>query len=100
MTLGGRPLFIAGPPDLADETRMLGYLPRADDAINRELQEQEAAWLGQKGGLLWAVSAENGEKLAAYTLDCFPVFDGMAVAHGSLYLAMIDGTVMCMAPQR
>jgi hypothetical protein len=37
MTLGGKTLFIAGPPDVADETKMLGYLPGADDDTNREL---------------------------------------------------------------
>jgi len=94
MTLGGKNLFLAGPPDLADETRMLGFLPGADDPINRELHAQEAAWLGKKGGLLWVVSAEDGRKLAEYKLDSFPVFDGMSAARGALYLSLIDGRVV------
>jgi len=94
MTLCGEHLFIAGPPDVADETTMLGYLPGADDDINRQLQEQNAAWLGKKGGLLWVVSAKDGTRLAEYRADSFPVFDGMSAAAGGLYLSQIDGTIV------
>ena len=94
MTLAGKSLVIAGPPDLADETKMLGFLPGADDQINRELRDQEAAWNGEKGGLLWVISAEDGTKLAEYELESFPVFDGMSAAGGAIYLSLIDGRVV------
>lgn len=94
MTLCGENLFIAGPPDVADETAMLGFLPGADDDINRQLREQNAAWLGKKGGLLWVVSAKDGRRLAEYRADSFPVFDGMSAAAGGLYLSQIDGTIV------
>jgi len=93
MTLCDKNLFIAGPPDLADETKMLGFLPGADDDVNRQLHAQNDAWLGKKGGLLWVVSATDGRKLAQYELPSIPVFDGMAAARGGLYLSSIDGTV-------
>ncbi len=95
MALGGKTLFVAGPPDLADETKMLGYLPGADDAINRQLLEQEAAWQGRRGGLMWAVSAETGKKLAEYPLEAIPVFDGMAAAGGRVYVSLQDGRLAC-----
>ena len=95
MVLGKKRLFIAGPPDLADETKMLGYLPGADDEINRQLKAQSDAWHGRRGGLLWAVSLENGEKLAEYKLDSIPVFDGMAAAGGRLLLSLKNGHVTC-----
>jgi len=98
MALGGNNLFIAGPPDLADETKMLGFLPGAKDEINAELHAQEAAWLGKKGGLLCVVSAEDGRKLAQYESESFPVFDGMSAAAGGLYLSLIDGTVVKYGP--
>ncbi len=94
MTLGGKTLFIAGPPDVADETKMLGYLPGADDDTNRELAAQNEAWLGKKGGLLWAIAAEDGTQQAAYEMDSFPIFDGMSTAGGGLYMSMIDGSVV------
>jgi hypothetical protein len=47
--------------------------------------------------LLWAVSAADGAKGAEYRLACPPVFDGLIAAGGRLYMAMIDGTVLCFA---
>jgi len=99
MTLCGKNLFLAGPPDVADETKMLGFLPGADDEINRSLKAQEEAWLGKKGGLLWVVSAEDGKKLAAYELKRIPVFDGMSAAAGRLFISTRDGSLVCMGPK-
>lgn len=99
MALGGEHLFVAGPPDLADEGKMLGYLPGTFDDINKQLFAQEAAWHGTHGGLLWVVSTETGEKLAEYKLDSIPVFDGMAAARGGLFVSMIDGSVVCYAEE-
>jgi len=95
MALGGKTLFVAGPPDVADETKMLGYLPGADDGINRELKAQEDAWRGKHGGIIWAVSAENGQKLAEYKIDSIPVSDGMSLAEGKVFISLIDGSVVC-----
>jgi hypothetical protein len=95
MALGGKSLFVAGPPDMADETKMLGYLPGADDELNRQLKAQEDAWGGKRGGLLWAISAENGEKLAEYEIDSIPVADGMSVAEKKVFISLIDGSVVC-----
>jgi outer membrane protein assembly factor BamB len=93
MTLAGERLFLAGPPDLADETEMLGYLPGDDDQINRQLKAQNEAWLGHRGGILWVISAEDGRALAEYKLASYPVFDGMSTADGALYLSLIDGSL-------
>jgi len=95
MALGGRTLFVAGPPDLADETQMMDFLPGADDHVNKQLRRQKEAWHGKHGGILWAVSAQSGEKLAECKLDTYPVFDGLIVAEGRVYMSMLDGTVRC-----
>jgi len=95
MALGGKNLFVAGPPDVADETKMLGFLPGGKDDVNRQLHAQNDAWLGKSGGLLLVVSAETGEKLAEYKLDSYPVFDGMSVAGGKLFMSLKDGSVAC-----
>jgi hypothetical protein len=80
MILAGDTLFLAGPPDLPD---------RPDDGL--------AALYGGKGGVLWAVAATDGAKVADYTLDAPPVFDGMAAANGRLYVVTTDGKVACFA---
>ena len=51
------------------------------------------------GGVLWAASASTGEKIAQCKLDAPPVWDGMAAAHGRLYLTTADGRVLCLAAQ-
>ena len=96
MVLGADRLLVAGVPDVADETKMLGYLPGADDAINRQLKAQNDAWLGKRGGLLRAVSLEDGKQLAEVKLDSIPVFDGMSAADGKLFLATFDGKIVCL----
>lgn len=46
-------------------------------------------------GMLWAVSLENGERLAEHKLRGIPVFDGMAAAKGRRFLSLKNGHVAC-----
>ncbi len=71
-------LFVAGPPDALEP----------DDPM--------ASFDGRLGAVLWAVSKEDGRKLAERKLDSPPVFDGMSAAAGRLYLSTQDGRVTCM----
>lgn len=75
---GGATLYMAGSPDTVD---------RADPWSAIE---------GRKGGVLWAVSAKNGQKTAEYGLDAPPVFDGLIAAENNLFMSLADGTVICM----
>jgi hypothetical protein len=97
MAVAAKTLLVAGPPDVADESQMLGFLPGADDEINRQLQAQDDAWRGKAGALLWVVSKENGSRLAEYRLPSPPTWDGMAVAQGKLFLSLQNGAVACWA---
>jgi len=90
MVLADKRLFVAGPPDLEQ--------PKAKNRL--ELANPEAAvaaFGGKKGGVLWAVSAADGKRLAEYELESPPVFDAMAAANGRLYLSTGDGKVLCFA---
>ena len=51
---------------------------------------------GKSHGVLQVVSAENGDALVEYKLDAPPVWDGMAVGYGKLFIATMDGKVMCL----
>ncbi|KPK34142.1 MAG: hypothetical protein AMJ65_18770 [Phycisphaerae bacterium SG8_4] len=44
---------------------------------------------------LAAFDARDGQALSKTDIDSQPVFDGMAAAHGRLYISAIDGTVSC-----
>ena len=88
MVLADKILFIAGPRDVMDETA------RGVRRTQAPLKQEEAL-SGKSGGVLWAVSAEDGRKLHEVVLDAPPVFDGLAAANGRLYLTAVDGKVHC-----
>ena len=44
-----------------------------------------------------AVSARDEKKLAERALDAPPVFDGMIAAAGRLFVALKDGSLVCLA---
>jgi hypothetical protein len=69
---------LAGPPDIFSS------------------EEPAATLEGKRGGLLCALSAEDGSELAKYDLDSPPVFDGMAATDGRLYIATTNGRVLCL----
>lgn len=71
-------LFLAGPPDIFS------------------CDEPTATLEGKKGGILCALSSADGKKLAQYSLDSPPVFDGMVAAGGRLFLATVEGSVLCL----
>jgi outer membrane protein assembly factor BamB len=95
MVLADKTLFMAGPPDVANEEQAF-YAPD-DEEVIAKLNEQSEALEGKKGALLWVVSTADGKKLAEHKLDSPPVFDGMAASNGRLYLATKDGKVLCFA---
>ena len=79
MVLAGDNLFVAGAPDVAPE----------DDPL--------AAYDGRAGGVLHAMSALDGERLADLQLEAPPVFDGLIAAKKRLYLSDTKGEVLCFA---
>ena len=54
-----------------------------------------AALNGERGALLLCISAEDGKKLGELKLDGCPIFDGLAAADGKLFIATMDGSVVC-----
>ncbi len=79
MALAGGRLVVAGPPDVVDPDDPLG------------------AFEGRKGGRLYVVDAASGERLAEHALPSPPVFNGIALARGRLFLAAEDGSLACFA---
>ena len=93
MVLADKTLFIVGPPDVVDEEEAFRRV--GDPDMDAKLAEQDAVLNGSRGALLWAVSAENGDKLAEHKLDCLPVFDSLIATKGHLYMATTDGQILC-----
>ena len=76
MVLAGETLFVAGPT-MPGTTE-----PDFDDALSPSL--------------LTAVSASSGRDVSTCKLAAQPVFDGMAAAGGRLYVALGNGTIICL----
>ncbi len=74
-----------------EETLFVAGMPRQSGP------DGHSAFEGRKHGVLLAVAAGNGSKLAEYKLDAAPVWDGMAAARGKLYISLVNGTLACMA---
>jgi len=89
MTLADRTLFIAGPKDILDEDE-------AGQDYGGPALQQATAFAGKSGGVLCAVSADDGETMAQYELDSPPIFDGMIAADGCLFLSTMDGKLVCL----
>ena len=79
MVLAGDTVFIAGAP--------LIFKPDAFDATYK----------GHYGGILWAVSAKDGSKMAEHKLQRLPRYDGIVAAYGKLYIANQDASIECWA---
>jgi outer membrane protein assembly factor BamB len=95
MVLADHTLFVAGPPDIVDEEE--AFFALSDAAVLEMLAEQSALLNGKEGALLWAVSAENGKKLAEYKLESLPVWDGLIASGGKLYLTTMNGEIICLS---
>jgi len=95
MALAGRTLLVAGPEDLLDEDA--AFQTFSDGATQKQLADQDAALAGRRGALLHAVDADSGRTTAEYTMDSPPVFDGLIVAGGKVFIATTDGHLQCWA---
>ena len=86
-------LYVAGPPDLVEQEKTITRLD--DPRSAAKLADQAAALAGKKGGLLLALSTENGTPQGVWHLASIPVFDGLAATRGRLVMTTVDGHVVC-----
>ena len=87
MVLCGKVLYVAGPPDLLDEEE--AFRTFSSEKTQKLLERQARAYEGAEGGVLWAVSALGGNKLAEKKIGDIPVFDGLVAAYGKLYICLL-----------
>jgi outer membrane protein assembly factor BamB len=80
MAMAGNVLLIVGEPVEFED---------------RSHKTYAAAYNGELGGQLVALSATDGTILLKYPLEAAPAWDGIAVADGQVYISLADGTVQC-----
>jgi outer membrane protein assembly factor BamB len=95
MALAGKTVLVSGAPDTIDEEYAFERLAAKDPAILKELAEQDAALDGKRGAKMWAVNTETGEQSGGLELTSPPVWDGITVAQGRVYVSTMDGRLQC-----
>ncbi|MGD2174374.1 MAG: PQQ-binding-like beta-propeller repeat protein [Candidatus Brocadiaceae bacterium] len=95
LVLAAETLFMAGPPriDEAKTRELLATLTMDEYHPPPVLRDATETFMGERGGLLCAVSTDDGAKVMEMRLPSIPVFDGMIAAQGRLYVALADGSV-------
>ena len=59
-----------------------------------------SAFEGKDGMVLCAISTSDGKEISRCELEALPVWDGMALAEGALFLATRSGKVLCLTAAR
>ncbi|MEI7728722.1 MAG: PQQ-binding-like beta-propeller repeat protein [Verrucomicrobiota bacterium] len=95
MAMAGKKIFISGPPDTIDEEYAFERLTKHDKAVKQDLAEQDAALDGKRGASLFALDMDSGKMGEGIDMQSPPVWDGMAVARGCLFMSTQDGKVIC-----
>jgi hypothetical protein len=90
MALADDKVLVAGTSDIL-----------SSDSMTRERIAQQASLLeGDSEQYFRIHSKQDGRQLAEYRLAAKPVFDGMAVAHGCVFIATEANELVCYAPRR
>ena len=89
-------LIVAGPVNPLPEGPVEQF-PRKSRYTREQAKTAQEAWDGKHGIKLLFVDADTGTVERSLDLDALPVFDGMSVADGRIYLACRDGTLRCFA---
>ncbi|HYF34024.1 MAG TPA: PQQ-binding-like beta-propeller repeat protein [Prosthecobacter sp.] len=95
MALAGKTILVSGAPDTIDEEYAFERLAAKDPAILQELHEQNEALEGRRGARMWTVNTETGEVGTGLELTSPPVWDGLTVARGRVYVSTMDGRLQC-----
>jgi len=88
-------LIVCGPEKIIDEKDVVRRY--SEESVRQELKRQDGILDGKKGSHLWVVNAPDGRILEKHELPSLPAWDGMATAHGRVYLATQNG-VVCLGP--
>ena len=93
--MAGDNIIAVGSPDKMNEERVFEQLTRKDPAAQHDIDEQEASLKGQRGAVVQIVDSKNGQRKKDFKLDSPPVWDGVAVARGCIFIVTTDGKIQC-----
>ncbi|MHC4199738.1 MAG: outer membrane protein assembly factor BamB family protein [Planctomycetota bacterium] len=95
-------LFAVGTPEVIDEYDAIDLIKKQQrtglDVGKIYLKEKSVA--GELGAMLMVVSAADGDVISETRLDRPAVFDGMSAAYGRIFIADVEGNVVCLKPAK
>jgi len=92
--VAGDVIFLAGYPDVHDETLMQ---MKPDDLDWKRSAEKQAEVLRENSkGLLCAISTADGTILEKTEIEATPVFDGMIAVDSMIYISLENGELLCI----
>jgi len=99
MLLTDKTFHVAGPPKFDEDATAWRLSTSRTDRFELDplLKDAVDTFEGKKGGLVLAVDKRTGQTLGECRIPSSPVFDGMIAAGGKLFLALTDGSVLCLA---
>ncbi|MBT3381259.1 MAG: PQQ-binding-like beta-propeller repeat protein [Lentisphaerae bacterium] len=89
-------LIVAGPANPLPEGPVEQF-PKKSRYTPEQAKTAQEAWDGKHGIKLLFVDVTTGAVARSLDLDALPVFDGISVADGRIYLACKDGSLRCFA---
>ena len=95
LSMSGTNLVVAGPPDLVNEEQIFKRLTEKDPTVQKELDEQDASLSGKRGALVKIFNKGDGQVTRDFTIDSPPVWDGVSVAQGRIFIVTEDGKIRC-----
>jgi hypothetical protein len=95
LSMSGTNLVVAGPPDLVNEEQIFKRLTEKDPTVQKELDEQDASLAGKRGALVKIFNKGDGQVTRDFTIDSPPVWDGVSVAQGRIFIVTEDGKIRC-----
>ena len=95
LSMSGTNLVVAGPPDLVNEEQIFERLTKKDPTVQKELDEQDASLAGRRGALVKIFNKGDGQVARDFTIDSPPVWDGVSVAQGRIFIVTEDGKIRC-----
>ena len=92
MVKAGNEILIAGPQRLYNEAEAIQTIEAPD--MQENIRAQARAWHGD--AQLHGIAASDGKHVRELALKSMPVWDGVVVATGALYISCEDGNLRCL----
>ena len=87
--------WVDSEEDLLKPTTMEGKAQLENKLYAMVMDSENRLYVAHQDGTLKIINTENGEEISEHKLTQ-PIWDGLAIANGNLYLSAADGRLLCL----